>query len=262
MVTVADIVKHMASLIGRDIEIADVVLHGSADTPVTGAVVCWIPTPEAIEDAGARGAELVIGHECLCFPHMGARHSKAEDLSESWAPNKQRRELLDKHALAFLQLHGSADMACVFDDFAAILGLGEPVHEDGLTKVYEIPPRRLGDLIEDVKARVHMDHVRVAGAHDLDKQVHRVGLPWGGVGLFVNVPYQQRLIELGCDVFIAGESDNYGMRFSSECGIPMIETSHEVSENPGLRHLTEILAQAFPDVQFHFHENACAWKWF
>ena len=262
MVTVAHIVKHMASLIGQDIENDEVVLHGSADTPVTGAVVCWISTPEAIEDAAARGAELVIGHECLCFPHMGARYCGSEDLSESWAPNKQRRELLDKHGLTFLQLHGSADIACVFDDFAAMLGLGDPVHEEGLTKVYEIPPRRLGELIEHVKARMNMAHLRVAGADDLSKRVHRVGLPWGGYGLFVNVGYVDRLMQLGCDVFIAGEADNYGFRFAAECGIPMIETSHEICENPGMRHLTDILAKAFPDVEFHFHENACAWQWF
>ncbi|NOY75007.1 MAG: hypothetical protein GXP32_04360 [Kiritimatiellaeota bacterium] len=58
----------------------------------------------------------------------------------------------------------------------------------------------------------------------------RVGLPWGGLGLFVNVAYQQFLFEHGCDVFIAGESDNMGFRFAEECGIPMIETSHEVNK--------------------------------
>ena len=58
--------------------------------------------------------------------------------------------------------------------------------------------------------------------------VSRIGLPWGGLGLFVNVGYQQALVEQGCDLFIAGESDNYGFRFAQECGIPMIETSHEI----------------------------------
>ena len=85
--------------------------------------------------------------------------------------------------------------------------------------------------------------------------MHRVGLPWGGLGLFVNVGYQQRLIEQGCDVFIAGESDNYGFRFAAECGIPMIETSHELSENDGLRRFAEMLSGGFPDVQFRLlHE--------
>ena len=91
--------------------------------------------------------------------------------------------------------------------------------------------------------------------------MRRVGLPWGGLGLFVNVGYRQRLIEVGCDVFIAGESDSYGFRFRVELGIPMIETSHEDSENPGLRHFTDLLAAAFPQVAFPFYENANIWVW-
>jgi putative NIF3 family GTP cyclohydrolase 1 type 2 len=90
--------------------------------------------------------------------------------------------------------------------------------------------------------------------------VHRVGLPWGGLGLFVNVGYQQRLIEQGCDLFIAGEADNYGFRFAAECGIPMIETSHELSENDGLRQFVNTLYGRFPDVQFQFFENECVWE--
>ena len=46
-----------------------------------------------------------------------------------------------------------------------------------------------------------------------------VGLPWGGLGLFVNVGYQQALVARDCDVFIAGESDNLGFRFAVESGV-------------------------------------------
>jgi putative NIF3 family GTP cyclohydrolase 1 type 2 len=109
-----------------------------------------------------------------------------------------------------------------------------------------------------------MDHVRIGVPGEpetaMDRRVHRVGLPWGGLGLFVNVGYQQTLIAQGCDVFIAGESDNYGFRFAQEAGIPMIETSHEVSENPGLAVFTERLKERFPDVDFAFYGNPCAWR--
>ena len=47
---------------------------------------------------------------------------------------------------------------------------------------------------------------------------------------------------------------------AQECGVPIVETSHEVSENPGLHRLTDMLAAAFPDVDFHFFENRCAWE--
>ncbi len=126
-----------------------------------------------------------------------------------------------------------------------------------MTTAQEIIRCALDDLVAWVKRRVGMDAVRVTVPSGTEKAqtrtVHRVGLPWGGLGLFVNVGYQQALIEQGCDDFIAGESDNYGFRFAQEVGIPMIETSHEVSENPGLQ------AEAFPDVAFEFYETPLVW---
>ena len=95
------------------------------------------------------------------------------------------------------------DQISIFDTFAELLGLGAAVYADGLVKVYEIPPCPLAELIERVKHSVGMSHLRVAAAGADGRTVHRVGLPWGGLGLFVNVGYQQQLIEQGCDVFIA-----------------------------------------------------------
>jgi len=140
-----------------------------------------------------------------------------------------------------------------------MLKLGSPVFAEGLVKVYEITPRPMGDLVEHVKECLGVPHVRVSLAQ-VDQVVHRVGLPWGGLGLFVNVSYQQKLIAQGCDVFISGESDNYGFRFAQELGIPTIETSHEVSEDPGLRRFTELLSSAFPEVTFEFLETPCVWQ--
>ena len=82
----------------------------------------------------------------------------------------------------------------------------------------------------------------------------------GGLGLFVNVTYQQRLIEMSCDVLTAGESDNYGFRFSAELGIPMIETGHEISENPGLEHFARMLQDRFPELEVSFCECEPAWR--
>ena len=50
------------------------------------------------------------------------------------------------------------------------------------------------------------------------------------------------------------------MRFALEAGIPLIETSHEVSETPGLRAFATDLARAFPHLPVTFHENALCWR--
>ena len=75
----------------------------------------------------------------------------------------------------------------------------------------------------------------------------------------INKQKVQIYIEKGCDVFIAGESDDYGFRFSAECGIPMIETTHVLSENPGLKHFVQKLRDKFPKIDIIFYENRCPW---
>lgn len=257
MPTLQEIVDLVESATGHELRPDEGLKHGDGSAPVRGATVAWMPTPDAIQAAGEAGHDLLIGHESLYQP---LRLEHAPEGWEQWPSNRGRRELLERYGLRFLRLHGSVDEICIFDEFAALLGLRNPVFADGLVKVFAVSPQPLRMLVEHVKRATGMPAVRVAGAEDLDAPVSRVGLPWGGLGLFVNVGYQQRLIAQGCDAFVAGESDNYGFRFAAELGIPTIETSHEVSENPGLARFTTILADAFPDASFHFHENVCVWR--
>jgi putative NIF3 family GTP cyclohydrolase 1 type 2 len=260
MTTIQDIISHVESLTGHPLGREERLFLGEADRDISAATVCWMATPGAIHAAGTKGHDLLIAHESLYYPYDAPDAHRLPPDWESWSTNRQRRELLSAYDLTFLRLHVSADEICIFDDFARVLGFGEPVTAQGLTKVFEIAPCSLGELVERVKMRLGMPAVRVSVVEGLEQPVHRVGLPWGGLGLFVNVGYQQELIELGCDALIAGESDNYGFRFAQELGIPMIETSHEISENPGLRHFAALLAEAFPEVTLSFHENPVVWQ--
>jgi len=257
--TVHDIIGYIEALTGHPLNRDEGIQHGG-DRPVAGLTVCWMASPEAIRAAGAHGDELLIGHESLYYPYDVIHSPNPPAGWADWQVNRQRRDLLGEYDLTFLRAHGSLDEITIFDDFVARLGLEAPVFADGLVKVYEIAPCPLAELVEQVKARMGMPALRVSAPAGLTQIVRRIGLPWGGLGLFVNVGYQQKLIEQGCDVFIAGESDNYGFRFAAECGIPMIETSHELSENDGLQRFTAMLAAQFPAVRGNFFENRCAWE--
>jgi putative NIF3 family GTP cyclohydrolase 1 type 2 len=259
LTTINDLISFVSGLSGHPLNWDEGIHHGAPHQPLSGVTVCWMASPAAIERAGRMGHQLLIGHESLYYPYQLSPDAERPAGWMEWQVNRQRRETLERFGLSFLRIHGSADEICIFDDFAALLDLGLPIRADCLAKVFEIEPCTLGELVERVKGRLKMPLLRLSPAGPMDRVVRRVGLPWGGLGLFVNVGYQQELIELGCDVFIAGESDNYGFRFAEECGIPMIETSHETSENPGLKHFTAMLAEAFPQVEFLFFENPCVW---
>ena len=262
MTTVADIIATVEGLSGHPLHSDEGVQMGRAGATVERALVCWMATRDALVAAESANADLVIAHESLFYPYNVRLTPGKADAWESWPTNRQRRDVIERAGLTVMRIHGSADDICIFDDFASLLRMGDPVAGEGTKKIYEIEPAALGELVEQVKAAVGMAHVRVSWAGcSPEKVVRRVGLPWGGLGLFVNVGYQQWAIENGCEVLIAGESDSYGFHFSAECGVPMIETSHEVSEVPGMRRFTAMLAGRHPKVQFERYDNRPAWRW-
>jgi putative NIF3 family GTP cyclohydrolase 1 type 2 len=259
--TVREIIEHVEGLAGHPLAREEGVHHGSEDASVRSVAVAWMSTGEAVEAAGEWGADLFISHESLYYPYDASIRDDNPEGWEDWRANARRREALESHGMTCLRLHTSMDEITILDDFAGLLGLGEPVARDGNVRVHEVPECTYGELIERVKSSTGMDHVRVTLADRLDRKVRRVGLLWGGLGLFVNVSFQQRVLEHGVDAMVAGESDSYGFRFATEWEVPIIETSHEASENPGVRRFADLLAGAFPDLEVRFHENSCVWGW-
>jgi len=259
--TVRDIVAYVERSAGHPLHWEEGVHHGSPEAEVSSVVVSWMATPDAIERAGALGAQLLIGHESLYYPYDASVRSDNPEGWRDWPVNVRRREALERHGLTFLRVHTSMDEMTILDDFASMLGLGRPVVRQGLVRVYEIPECTYGELIERVKSRTGMDRVRATLADEPGRKVRRVGLPWGGLGLFVNVDYQRQVLAHGADVLIAGESDNYGFRFAQECGVPMIETSHEISENPGIERFARMLGAEFPGLAVSYYEVGRVWRW-
>jgi putative NIF3 family GTP cyclohydrolase 1 type 2 len=235
----------------------DGLLFGLAAAQVNKIQVCWMSDTHAIENAARIGANLIITHESPFFPYNVTHRGGVPDYL-SWHTNHNRIKLLAAGDIAVVRMHGPLDSLCIFDAFADALGLGAPaVDEPGYVKIYDIPPIAYKDLIEHVKKALEMPALRASNGC-ADRVIKRVGLPWGGLGLFVNVGYMQKLLNYNCDVFIAGETDNYGIRFAADAGVDMIETGHEISENIGIRRFSEILGDKLSeisDIQVIFYEN-------
>ncbi len=260
MTTTREVISWVEGLTGHPLNRDEGVHHGDADRPVGGVLVCWMATREALDVAAREGCDLVLTHESLYYPYNAVINTDNPPGWEEWPTNRLRRELLERNGLTLLRVHGSLDEATICEDFVAVLGLGAPAAADGLVRVYDIPPCSLAELIARVKRCTGLERLRVSAPRGMDQSVRRVGLPWGGLGLFVNVRYQQQLVAMGCDVLIGGESDDYGMRFAADLGIPLIETGHSVSENPGLRRFRDLLAARFADLRVLYYECPPAWE--
>ena len=136
-------------------------------------------------------------------------------------------------------------MLCIMKDMGKWLELGEPLTVGNDDTVWEMAECTLQELAAKVKKISGLPAMRLScpPGKTLSTKVKRAGLLDGGAALCPNGGAFEPGVNAGIDVFIAGETDNYGFRYASECGIPLIETSHEVSEIPGFRHFSEMVAE-------------------
>ncbi len=229
---------------------------GDPQAPLTGVLICWMSTLAAIEDAAQQGCNMVICHEEMHYPY--AAFAPGLEKYMTWTVNRRRVTALAAAGITVYRAHGMLDHYCILDDFAAELGLGQPAVSEGFYRIYDIAPRPVAELVTQAKAALGMDCVRVTG--DSQRVVSRVGLPWGGLGLSVNVDFIEGLLGYGADVLIAGESDEYAMFYCLDADVPLIETSHAGSENFGLARFAQQLAQHFPGLKVVFHRCPVPWQ--
>ncbi len=221
-------------------------LLGSPDTPVKGVLTSWMGTVEAMQKAAAEGCNLVVVHEMFYF-HPWAISGGFQPQHLTWRANRRRIETAERNSLHVFRLHGSLDLICIYDDFARALAIRDVKPNAGWDRVFPIDETTVAELVERVKRTFRLDRVRVTG--DISRRVRRAGLPWGGLALDSNLSYMQRCVELGADVLVAGEADEYGFTFAADADIPLIETGHFVSESIGMVNFAKRLKQDFPDLK-------------
>lgn len=232
-------------------------VNGESTTPVKGVLVTWMADAKALRTAAERGCNVVLCHES---PLYGEKHelppyrwlNPGNDCSElEWHPNAARRALIKRHNLTLVWCHYGLDRFPIYDSFAEALGLDNPCHEQGWETVYQLPKAvTVMQLTKTVKQRLGITGtVRVAG--DLARKVSRVVSLWGGIGLYSNVYWLRQGITHGAEVAVAGEMDEYLMHYAAEAGIPVIETSHRLSEEFGVRKYAEVLRRRYPGLNVH-----------
>lgn len=230
---------------------------GDASAEVTGVLVCFMATVDALRTARREGCSLVVTHETPFLPCPGLGR-QAEDSME-WSSNRARMQEIADGGLTVARLHGSLDRWLVYDAFREALGLPAQGGGEGYCRVYRVRPATLRDWIERAKSATGLEHVRYVG--DPERIVSRVGLPFGGLGLFVNIGSVEALVRAGADLLIGGESDDYALRYIADSGAAFIETGHSPSENPGLKQFADVLRGQFPSLKVVYYDCATPYDW-
>ena len=252
------LIARVAALTGHGPGIEEYVTFGDPSRDISSILVAWCVDDAVIDAAVAQGCDCIVHHESLLHPYpLGTGNREREYLA--WPVNQHKLARLQEHRLVCCRLHASADELVIYRAEAASLELGDGF-SDGeyyFSRVFQSPVTTFGELIGLVKRRWKMPSVRVYG--DVARKVSTIGLAWGGMGLFVNVGYLQRMVRLGADTIVCGETDSMGFRFCVEQQLPIIETSHEASENTGLREFASFLERTF-SLPTMFYEIAPVWR--
>ena len=234
-------------------------IAGEPNDKVKGILTTWLATPEALRYAVDNNLNLIVCHEPLYWveqkdpPLYRSSGSYKEPLDWENHPNNKIRKIIDDANLTVLQIHYGLDRLFIYDAFAEAMGIGKVVAGDVYEKVYELAhPMKLGDLMEQVKNKIGLCSIRYVG--DKNQIIKKVGNCWGGVGLSVNQYYARRAIQNGAEAIICGEMDEFAMFFAQQCGVALIETSHVLSENFGLKLFADNLRIAFAPVPIEFYE--------
>jgi len=253
---VEDIKEYLLRRCNRPLGKEEGILFGDPYIKIEEILVTWMVTLDAIEEAIKRDCNFILCHEALFYPYV-----IPEGLGDvlSWSANRKRLELLAKNNITVFRAHGLLDYLLIAEYFGKTCNLGEPIVKEGIAYIYKIIPITLKEFAKNIKISVSLPCIRVVG--NLEKEVSKIGIAVGGIGLSVNIGFWETLLRYNVDVILVGETDEYAIRYALDSGVAVVETTHPSSENPGLKKFSEELAKDFSDIKVYFYDVGNKWTY-
>lgn len=249
----------------------DRIIIGDPETKVKKVGTCWMPYWETCKQAVKSGVNVLVTHEPTFYTHWDL-DEKTEDYfrSSEFTKNlyieqveKKKKWILD-NGLVIIRNHDTMDaLKDVGIPFALGSFLGFPNSDIIASRTYYNVYR-----VKNQPASVF--------AGQIAKKLSELGQP--GVAFYGNpaLPVRSVGVGTGCicdpmefadlvpDIFIAIDDvvrTWTQTTFSQDTGTPLIVINHGTSEEMGMRMLSNIIRQKFPDIEtIHFNQG-CSYKW-
>lgn len=216
-------------------------LCGDRQQPVTAVLCALDVTEQVIEEAAARGAELVVAHHPAIFTSVS--RVTTDDVT-----GRVLRAAI-KHDIAIICMHTNADSTWggVNDALASALFLTGVVNmEGGDNRVLG----RVGDLPREMQPREFAAYVkeclRAGGVRFCDggKPIHRVAVGGGACGKMMDDAKAK-----GADAFVIGDCSYDLMQRAQSIGLTLVDAGHFPTENPIAAVFAEQIVGAFPQLR-------------
>lgn len=216
-------------------------LCGDRQQPVTAVLCALDVTEQVIEEAAARGAELVVAHHPAIFTSVS--RVTTDDVT-----GRVLRAAI-KHDIAIICMHTNADSTWggVNDALASALFLTGVVNmEGGDNRMLG----RVGDLPREMRPREFAAYVkeclRAGGVRFCDggKPIHRIAVGGGACGKMMDDAKAK-----GADAFVIGDCSYDLMQRAQSIGLTLVDAGHFPTENPIAAVFAEQIVGAFPQLR-------------
>ena len=224
-------------------------LAGSMAREVRRVMLCLDVTPEVVEEAVEKKAELIVSHHPVIF--KGIRRILEDE------PRGRLLGRLLKHGICVYSAHTNLDVAegGVNDVLAMRLGLKSIInfkdyglpdktgYQHGLGKVGCLEEKlQLADFAKKVKSALEVEYVRVIG--NMAESVQKVAVFCGSFDDDL-----ESLRRHGADVLVTGDVKYHTAVDALQMGKCVIDAGHFNSEKPVLLVLAEQLSKRFDGLE-------------
>jgi len=229
---------------------------GNPEIDVTGVGVAWFMAMEVIEQAIKSNLNLLLIHEPGLFYDNSSPWYTCL-LQETNPVNLRKKQLLIGNDICVYTAHSNWDLQRnigMQPTFAKALGLTDEIKRDIAVGIYRVQTMPFSDLIDKVKAATGLKHMRVQG--DPNKLITTVAVGFGNMGFVTDA-----ITANNADAGIFGELGEFSFIAAREAGLPIIETTHLVSESIGFHSVVDAMKEKLPDMKIEFLEVPFAYKW-
>jgi putative NIF3 family GTP cyclohydrolase 1 type 2 len=221
---------------------------GDPDMPVRAVGTTWMASMPVLEQAVARGINLIVTHEPTFWYHGTPANPELGLCEQHGVDVSFKTGFLEEHGMAIIRAHNCWDR---YPDYGieaslrAVLELPEPVGcVSSFYSLYGIPPTSLQALALHCKAVIGMPCVRFCG--DPDQVVERLVLAYGSSS---STAQYYRFRQEGVGAVISGEQCEWAdIRPAIDMGLGVIELGHANTEAYGMEGLARLLREHFPSV--------------
>ncbi len=240
---IADVIERFAPLATQEAWDNAGFCIGSPEAEIHGVLVGFDCTPELVDEAIAKGADMIVTHHPLIF--CGLKKIDPSDFVGETVIKAIRAGIVVYAA------HTNADKADggVTALMAARLGLRNvaPLVESNLAQIGELPePMAPSDFISFVKRVFGLQMVRVSGTGA--GRICRVGICGGSGSEFI--PDARKA---GADAFLTGDISYH--RFFGDKSLLVMDIGHYESEVAIVDKFLSLLKDNFPTFALHASTN-------